>query len=127
MTSPETPRIAARDDNLTRRALLGAVPVLLIIGVRTVWAQHEGHNMTQHGGHTTATDSTQRMRAAAAEQRAWLGVRLAFIGIGLALYFAWWRYQVVMERRARLREKEGRTTSRPIDEPRPLPRQRRRR
>ena len=112
--------------SLPRRALFGAVLLLFVLGVTPVTAQHEGHNMAQHGGRTTATDSTPRMRAAAAERRTWLGVRWAFVGISMALYFAWWRYQVVKERRAKLAKKEGRTPSPPVDQPRRLPRQRRR-
>jgi hypothetical protein len=90
-----------------------------------VSAQHEGHNISQHGGNTTATDSTPKIHAAAAERRTWLGVRLTFIGIALALYLAWWRYQVVKERRAKLKKKEGPPAGPLADSPHRLPRQRR--
>ena len=111
-------RGTAGKDRLSRRAMLGAVPFLLVLGVETVLAQHQSHTMV--------TDSTARMRAAAAEQRTWLGVRLAIIGIALALYLIWWRHRVVKERRARLRKEDGRSVSPPAEQPRPLPRQRRR-
>ena len=106
-------------DGLTRRALLGALPVLLVLGIRTALAQHEGHGVP--------TDSTSRRRAVAAERRTWLGVRLALMGIVLALYLAWWRYQVVRRRRPKSKKKQGRDVSSPAEQPRRLPRQRRRR
>jgi hypothetical protein len=112
--SPDT----AGTGRISRRALLGAVPFLPVLAVEKVSAQHQGH--------TTVTDSTARMRAAAAEHRTWLGVRLAVIGIALALYLTWWRHQVVKERRARLRKEDGRSADPPAEQPRLLPRQRRR-
>ena len=119
MNPRETARIAAGRDGLTRRALLGALPLFLVLGIRTASAQHEGHG--------TATDSTSRRRAVAAERREWLGVRLALFCILVALYLAWWRYQVVRRRRPKSAKKQGRDVSSPAEQPRRLPRQRRRR
>jgi hypothetical protein len=118
MHSRETAR-RLRRGGVTRRALLGALPFLLALGIKPASAQHEGHG--------TATDSTSRMRAVAAERRKWLGVRLALMGVVLALYLAWWRYQVVTRRRPKAAKKQGRDVGSPAEQPRPLPRQRRRR
>lgn len=110
----------------SRRALLGTVSVL-ILGSSPAWAQHGGHDTAQHASVTAATDSTPKMRAMAAEQRTWLGVRLAFIGIALGAYVAWWRYHVVKERRAKLAKKQGRTGSQLVEKRHPSVRQGRRR
>ena len=106
--------------------MLVLVALLLVGRVESVSAQHEGHRMTQHEGHAMPTDSTARMRAAAAEQRTWLGIQIGFVVGALILYLAWSIYQTVKERRARLAKKEGRPASPPTPQPRSLPRQRRR-
>jgi hypothetical protein len=106
--------------------MLGLVALLLVGRVESASAQHEGHPMTQHEGHAMPTDSTPRMRTAAAEQRTWLGIQIGFFVGALVLYLAWWIYQTVKERRARLAKTEGRAATQPAEQSRPLPRQRRR-
>ena len=119
--------IALEKHGISRRALLWTLPLLLVLGVRPVLAQHEGgKSMPQHDVHTMAPDSTSRMRESVAERRTWLGVRLGFIVAALALFFVWWRYQLVLERRAMLAKEERSTASPPGAQPRRLPRQRRR-
>ena len=116
MNSIEAARFTTGMAPLGRRALLGALPCLLVVGVPTASGQHAGHTMPP--------DPT--LRARAAEQRTWLGVRLGFIVGFVALYVVWWRYQVVRARRAKLNRKEGRS-DKASESPHRLPRQRRRR
>ena len=119
MNSLRAARVTIGQARLSRRALLSALPILLVVGGATASGQHVGHSMP--------TDFTPRTRTDAAQRRTWLGIRLGLTVGFLVLYVVWWRYQVVRARRSNRKRKEGHSASPPDDSSHRLPRQRRRR